>query len=68
MRLGLFFTRNYERMFQQRYSYAKTYGFGNNISYAKFMPSATGISFTKSTTRSSKFNNVALAKKRIFSF
>jgi hypothetical protein len=31
------------------------------------MPSVTGIFYTKTTTRSSKFNNDGSAEKRIFS-
>jgi hypothetical protein len=52
---------------QQRYSYAKIYGFNNDISYARSMPSATGISYARSTARpSSRSNNGASAKNEIF--
>jgi hypothetical protein len=51
---------------QQQYSYAKIYSFGNNISYARSMPSATDT-YTKSMAIPSKSNNHASAKKGDFS-
>ena len=50
---------------QQHYSFAKIYSFGNNISYARSMPSATYISYTESIAWPSK-SNITLRPKRGF--